>query len=350
MDRYIGLDVHAQSCTMAVVGPSGKRLKSHVVETNGRALVDAIRSVAGTRYLCFEEGTQSAWLHELLEPHTDEIVVTMPLKRSGPKDDARDAWALAEDYRAGRLKRCIYKAPAAHAGLKNAVRCYGFVTRDGVRVKNRLRAVYRSRGITTDATIYTPEARARWLRKLPPSHRRLAEALGQELDALVPLQDQAEKWLREEAKARPIVKTLATAPGMGAVRTAQVVAIAVTPHRFRTQRQFWAYCGLGIVTRSSADWTRVDGKWVRAQTWQTRGLNKNRQPLLKAVFKGAANTVLQQLHDHPLYEDYQRMLTGGTKPNLAKLTLARRIAAAVLSMWKHEEVYDPEKARRTKKA
>ncbi len=25
MDRYIGLDVHASSCTLAVVGPSGKR-------------------------------------------------------------------------------------------------------------------------------------------------------------------------------------------------------------------------------------------------------------------------------------------------------------------------------------
>ena len=34
MDRYIGLDVHSSSCTLAVVGPSGKRLGTHVVETN----------------------------------------------------------------------------------------------------------------------------------------------------------------------------------------------------------------------------------------------------------------------------------------------------------------------------
>ena len=38
MDRYIGLDAHASSCTLAVVGPSGKRLSSYVVETNARAL------------------------------------------------------------------------------------------------------------------------------------------------------------------------------------------------------------------------------------------------------------------------------------------------------------------------
>jgi hypothetical protein len=39
MDRYIGLDAHTSSCTVAVIGPSGRRLTSHVVETNARALV-----------------------------------------------------------------------------------------------------------------------------------------------------------------------------------------------------------------------------------------------------------------------------------------------------------------------
>ena len=32
MERYIGLDAHASSCTLGVVGPSGKRLGSHVNE------------------------------------------------------------------------------------------------------------------------------------------------------------------------------------------------------------------------------------------------------------------------------------------------------------------------------
>ena len=43
MDRYIGLDVSAQSCSLAVVGPSGKRLKLDVVETNAAALVRPAR-------------------------------------------------------------------------------------------------------------------------------------------------------------------------------------------------------------------------------------------------------------------------------------------------------------------
>jgi hypothetical protein len=79
---------------------------------------------------------------------------------------------------------------------------------------------------------------------------------------------------------------------------------------------------------------------------QTRGLNRNRHPELNAIFKGAATTVVQQMPSHPLHQDFQRMTDAGIKPNLAKLTLARRIAAATLAMWKHQEDYDPSKTRR----
>ena len=180
------------------------------------------------------------------------------------------------------------------------------------------------------------------MKQLPPAHRDLAVWLGRQLDELEPLRQEAEAQLLKEIKAHPIIRTLSTAPGMGRIRTAQVVAIVANPHRFRTRRQFWTYCGLGIVTQSSSDWVQTKaGNWVRAATQQTRGLSRKRNPLLKSVFKGAATTVIMQLRDHPLHTDYQRTIAAGTKPNLAKLTLARRIAATVLSMWKHQEVYDP---------
>jgi len=68
MDRYIGLDAHASSCTVAVVGPSGKRLHSQVLETNARVLVDFLRTIPKPRHLCLEEGTHAGWLYEVLGP------------------------------------------------------------------------------------------------------------------------------------------------------------------------------------------------------------------------------------------------------------------------------------------
>lgn len=342
MQRYIGLDVHARSCTCAVVGSTGTRLRVDVVETHGETLVRWLQGVAGQRYVCLEEGTQSAWLHELLSPHAVEVVVVSPPKREGPKNDERDALWLANQLRLGAFTRLIYKAPSAWSGLRDAVRGHQMITRDLVRVKNRLRALYRARGLTDlgDA-IYAAGTRAEAAARLPASARALAELFGRQLDALAELREQAQAQLAEQAKAHAIVQRLAGVPGLGPIRAAQIAAVVVTPYRFRTARQFWSYCGLAIVTRSSADWTRAGGGWTRAQLTQTRGLNRNRNGMLKAAFKGAALTVIGKMPHHPLHAAYQRQIAAGTKPNLARLTLARRIAAIVLAMWKHEEVYDP---------
>ena len=73
MDRYIGLDAHASTCTLGVLGPSGKRLGSHVVETNAQALIEVLRSIPGPQHLCLEAGTLASWLYEVLSPHVAEI-------------------------------------------------------------------------------------------------------------------------------------------------------------------------------------------------------------------------------------------------------------------------------------
>jgi len=344
MERYVGVDAHSKSCTLGVMSASGQRLKALVVETSGRALIEAVRGIPGRLHVCLEEGTQSAWLYELLKPHAAEVVVAVAPERKGSKDDQRDAWSRANELRTGSVETRVYKAPEYLAGLRNAVRAYGFAVTDVVRAKNRLKAVFLSRGLSVDASVYDAEKRPAWVKKLASPYRELAEWLGRQLDQLEPLRDEAERWLLKESKSHPIIRKLATAPGMGPIRTAQFVAIVATPDRFRTRRQLWSYCGLGIVTRSSADWVR-DGsqRWVRSQVAQTRGLSRKRHPRLKAVFKGAATTVIAQLRDDPLHGDYERMLQSGIKPPLAKLTVARKIAAMVLSMWKHQEVYDPKR-------
>jgi transposase len=229
-----------------------------------------------------------------------EIVVSGPEKNVGLKDGLRDAWSRADDLRTGRVQTRVYKAPKHLAGLRCAACAYRLATQDMVRTKNRLKAVLRSRGILVDASVYDAATRTRWVKQIPFGHRQLGEWLGRELDGIVPLRDEAEEWLLKESKSHPIIRKLKTGPGMGPIRTAQLVAIVGTPHRFRTSRQFWSYCGLAIVTRSSSDWVRnKDGAWMRGQVYQTRGLTRKRQPVLKSIFKGAATTVIAQQTKQP---------------------------------------------------
>ena len=345
MDRYIGLDAHSQSCTLVVIGPSGRRISERVVETNGRALLQAVREVAGHRHLCIEEGSQSEWLYELLEPHVDEIVVVRPEKRQGCKNDSLDAWQLAELLRTGRALRRVFKAPSAYKSLREAALMHRLTRRELVRTKNRLKALFRSRGIQTDDEVYDPTSRLKLVRKLPAVYRARAELLAAQLDAAQETHTRAEDWLRDEASRCSAVSLLETLPGVGVIRAAQIVATVIVPHRFRTKRQFWSYCGLGIVTRSSADWALEGGKLVHKQLALARGLNRNRNPVLKEVFKNAAKLVTTRMPNHPLHLDYLRMLREGTKSNLAVLTIARRLAAAALAIWKAKENYDPAKHR-----
>ena len=119
-----------------------------------------------------------------------------------------------------------------------------------------------------------------------------------------------------------------------------------TPWRFRTKRNLWAYAGLAVVTRSSSDHEFVAGTPVhRRRAPLTRGLNRNHNRVLKDVFKGAAMSVLVHHRDDPLYRHYQRLLEGGTKPTLARVTLARKLASTLLALWKKEEPYQPERDR-----
>ncbi len=152
-----------------------------------------------------------------------------------------------------------------------------------------------------------------WQQRLPASARLRAAPLYAQLDFLVEQKKQVERDLLREAKKHPIVRILETAPGFGPIRSARLVPIVVTPHRFRTKRQFWSYCGLGIVMRSSSDWVRkAEGSWIRSQVAQTRGLSRHFNGVLKDIFKGAATTVLTQRDKGPLYERYEQMLEAGT--------------------------------------
>lgn len=255
---------------------------------------------------------------------------------------AKDAWALAEQLRTGAIQRRVFKPPQELAALRAAVRAHRLITNDTVRVKNRLRALFRSRGVAVTEQIYESAARTKLMAVLPEDSRYLVDVLGTQLEALEPLREQTERRVREEAKRVPGVAIVATVPGFGVIRAATLVAVSITPNRFRTTRQFWSYAGLGIVTRSSSDWVRDPKGWVRAQINQTRGLNRNRHPWLKNAIKGAATTVTT-MTGHPLHADYERLLKNGTKPNLAKVTIARRLASAALACWRKQEEYDPKK-------
>ena len=172
-----------------------------------------------------------------------------------------------------------------------------------------------------------------------PGVRRRAEFYYQQLDALRAVRQQVRRELLAEGKKYAAWKRLCQIPSIGPIRSAALLGIVQTPHRFRTKRQLWTYSGFGIETHSSTDHRRVNSQFERAKKQSSiRGLNRNCNHDLKNLFKGAA--IVASSKPGPFQAFYTALLTKGIRPEMARLTLARKIITIVLTMWKRGACFD----------
>src|SRR6185503_7071322 len=202
--------------------------------------------------------------------------------------DRADARNLAELLRTNHV-HAVYHGNHGTRTLKELGRSYLALTKDSTRVMNRIKSVYRSWAIPCAGTsVYSRRHRAEWLAKLvEPGVRMRAEHLYQELDGLKPLRQAARRELLREASKHTAVKRLRQIPVIGPIRSALLVALLQTPHRFRTKRQLWAYSGFAVQTYDSGEFRFVRGKRQRNRERITvRGLNRNHNPDVKNLLKG----------------------------------------------------------------
>jgi transposase len=94
-----------------------------------------------------------------------------------------------------------------------------------------------------------------------------------------------------------------------------------------------------VVTHDSAQYRCVNGQLQRSKKpQQVRGLNQNHNHAMKEIFKSAALSA--SLRAGPFQDFYEGLLARGMKPELARVTLARKIAATTLTLWKKGECFD----------
>jgi transposase len=342
--KYIGLDVHQATISVAVLDSAGQLVMEAILETKASTILQFIRGLGGSIHVTFEEGTCAAWRHDLLKPHVAEVLVCNPRKnasmKTGNKNDRADARKLAELLYLNKLHP-VYHGAAGIRALRELARSYLAITRDLTRVMSRLKALYRSWAIPcAGQQVYAPRYRMEWLAKISEAGvRRRAELYYQQFDALAALRQQARRELLAEAGKHGATKLLRQIPSIGPIRAALLIALLQTPHRFRTKRQLWAYSGLALETYTSGEYRFVGSQLQRSKkVLAIRGLNKNHNHDLKNIFKGAA--ILASVTPGPLQDFYTALLAKGMKVSMARLTLARKIAAITLIVWKKGVRFD----------
>ena len=347
--KYIGMDVHQEAIVIAVLNGSGKLVMETILETKASSILQFIHGLRGELHVTWEEGTWAAWLYDLLQPQVQEVVVCNPrrnaLLKEGSKSDKVDARKLAELLRSGML-RPVYHGENGLRTLRELARSYQTIGKDLTRVMNRLKALYRGWGIPcAGIQVYAPRYREEWLSKLAQAGvRRRAELLYQQLDGLQALRREVRPELLAESRKHKAAKLLRQIPCIGPIRAARLIALMQTPYRFRSKRQLWTYSGLGIETHDSAQYRYVGGQVLRSKKpQQLRGLNQNHNHEMKEIFKSTATRA--SCGRGPFHDFYAALLAKGMKPEMARLTLARKIAAITLTLWKKEERFDAEQLK-----
>jgi len=119
--KYIGMDVHKETISIAVLNSAGKLVVESVIETKASTIVQFIQGLRGDLHVTLEEGTWAAWLYDLLRPYVNEVLVCDPRKnallKAGNKSDQIDARKLAELLFLNKL------TPVYHG--EHAIRAHG---------------------------------------------------------------------------------------------------------------------------------------------------------------------------------------------------------------------------------
>lgn len=284
------------------------------------------------RIVC-ESGPAAAWVRDVLETRFRDVIVCdrrrTRLTTSGAKTDRIDADKLSElvyhDQLAGvnlpRGEAALLRRYALH---------YVRMQREQARVIQRLRSLFFECGIRLPGRRSGPP-RVPLNRLTAPGAKVVARAYLQQLHVTRTLVRDARSALITLAQQKPAFALLQSVPYVGEVRAAELLAIVDDPRRFRSLRAFWAYGGLGVVQKTSSEHRVENGKAVREE--RARGVRlRPGQPLLKKVLRDIAlHASLGRGHFRNIFDAH---LARGKTPGIARIALARKVAAVILAVWR----------------
>src|ERR1700677_1385479 len=143
--KYIGMDVHQATVSVAVQDSAGKLVMESVIETKAATILEFLGGLRGSLWVTFEEGTSAVWLYDLVKPHVTKVVVCDPrrnaLLKAGNKNDRVDARKLSDLLRAGLLTP-VYHGESGVRTPRELSRSYLVASKDLTRVMNRLKGLY----------------------------------------------------------------------------------------------------------------------------------------------------------------------------------------------------------------
>jgi transposase len=332
--HYIGFDVHKKHINFCSKTIGGE------IRNEGRLLAQraVLRQWASEQREPWQgamEATMfSGWIYDTLKPYAAQLDMAHPamlkaISAAKKKNDKIDARMIADLLRCNLLPACYVATPEIRE-LRRLLRYRNLVVQQSVRMQNKIAGLLMESGTSFNKEKLHGKkyfsSLLEELEEVPDSVKDLLRFSRGALEMFQAAQKRLIQRLLAHPELRQRVERLASIRGVGEI-TALTWALEIgDPFRFSSSAKVMSYCGLTTALKSSAD-------------KQQRGpISKQRNPCLQTALIEAAklaprwNPQLAALHARELERGHR---------NRATLAVARKLAAYLLAVDKHQQPFEP---------
>lgn len=282
------------------------------------------------------EACREAWhVHDVLQEWGNEVVLVdttrsrqLGIGRHGRKTDRIDAEVLARALESGSIPKAHVLSPH-----RRELRRWLNVRRS--LVESRAHTVTTVRGLAREQGLLLPRCatpsfveRVR-KQRLSPELAEVLEPLLKVLEAIPAQLERVESKLTKLCESEPVVKTLATTPGIGPVVAAAFVSVIDDAGRFHSAHHVESYLGLVPSENSSGGKQRLGA------------ITKKGNPYLRALLVQSAWGLMRDASaDDPL-RSWGKEVANRRGKKVAIIAVARRLVGVLWAMWRRGYVYEP---------
>lgn len=331
--KFVGVDLHAQTITIAVVDAARTRLcRKRFSNLQSEAIVKCLAGL-GPFQLTVEATASYEWFVQLVEPLAQRVVLAHPGKlriiaESTRKSDKLDATVLAEMLALDQIPPAYRPTPRQreHRAL---VRHRQFLTRRMTGARTKIRRILSHSNL--DRKDLFTEVGREYLAQvtLSAADRFCVDQLTTQWEQLVLQRRAADQALREFAGAGSAQEQadraiLLTIPGVGIVASDVILAELAGPRRFSSLKDAVAYAGL------------VPGQRESAGKRKSLSIEKTGSPLLRWVLVQSAWQLVKR---SPKWSAIFERLSHRIGRKKAIIAVARRLLTVAVTLLKKQEPY-----------
>ena len=268
---WVGLDVHAKTIAVAVIGADGEVRYLGVIPNDPGSVSKLIKKLGKPQQLrvCYEAGPTGYvlyWQLTKLGVHCEVVAPTLIPVKPGDrvKTDRRDAQKLVRCYRAGDLT-AVWVPDAAHEALRDLVRAREAAKQDQLRARHRLgKFLLRQGRRAPEGTKAWSGQYLKWIKEQVSFEQPAQEATL--LDYLHEVEHAGSRIQRLEKsidtaietvppKMRAVIAGLQSLRGIARISAVSIVAELGEISRFAQPRQLMGYSG--AVSREYSSGERI---------------------------------------------------------------------------------------------